>query len=986
MLFPTIPEYKEALLNRKDSFNTHADLEPVLDGFGDVYRVAGGFAVVFKMRDKNTKKLYALKCFHKKKNNLIESYSLISSHLKTYNTPYLVNYKFLEKEIWVSTEVTEQSEFPVVLMDWVDGKTLREELKIAVAKNDQALLQHLSVQFDEMALWLLDQPFAHTDLKPENILVTPGKQFVLVDYDGLFVPGMQGQEAREEGTVGFKHPYRGSKNFDRHTDDFSILLISLALRLIAREPKLYTETNSDEHLLFKEADLQDYKNSKLLERILLQAKNDNGSITMLVSIMQLALNMQDGQIILLPKSIKSTMCLGKTVKKVSKYSFSLLNTFADFQNKCGTIHFTADGKQLVRGGDGGKLDFFKLPGFQHEYTMTDYASSIWSISTSHDGQFMAFGGASDTLKVHVRKQNTLSHPLNNHSNYARCTAISPNGKYLVSGSFDRTVNVYSLPQLSLAKKLRDHSDYILGIKFSRDGKWLASCGRDKTIRLYDAATFHLVHTFQEKMMISSIDFSADGEYLACGGFDGVANLYRLNTKMRVCTFKDGIDGSVKVVFNPVNQLLAVAGEFTTVNIYNVDDQELVHQMRYNNGKICAMDFSPDGQFFACCGYSGPIQAYRVTGEVILQQSPGASIDNDLAPAGIEVLNTPGLRLQWWNSLQEQWKMAFRKTLFMRKLKVPTDHQLCIILNLEELYIRCGAANYADMTDHVDNLEGIRHLTKLKQLWCWGNKISSLEPIKHLKNLQEIYCSNNLLRDLGPLSKLTELKTLVCSHNHINNVKPLSNLMKLEKLNCANNKIIDFTPLKGIMNNLYELNCLNNPSPEKIIEEYNIQRTNPAKKVRPWYIRPDKKIGRLKLGDPVLSRVKILGDNYTVQNHITGAIEYRYQNLGISMLIKKDDPEQKIISVHVYPPFQGKTLAGIGLSTKKLQDVLDTYGEPRYSTWIGANLWEAMYDGIVFCFEKDKSLPENRFDERLHLNKPIIEIRVLDNFGYDYDDI
>src|SRR5687768_2264678 len=134
MLFPTIPDYKEALLNGTDTFNTYVDLEPVLDEFGDVYRIAGGFAVVFKMRDRRTNKLYALKCFHKKKNNLIESYSLISRHLKTYKTPNLVNYEFLEKEIWVSNEVTEETEFPVLLMDWIEGRTLRDELKEAVAK------------------------------------------------------------------------------------------------------------------------------------------------------------------------------------------------------------------------------------------------------------------------------------------------------------------------------------------------------------------------------------------------------------------------------------------------------------------------------------------------------------------------------------------------------------------------------------------------------------------------------------------------------------------------------------------------------------------------------------------------------------------------------------------------------------------------------------------------------------------------------------
>lgn len=52
-----------------------------------------------------------------------------------------------------------------------------------------------------MGSWLLSQEFVHGDLKPDNIIVREDGRLVLVDYDGMFVPAMRGQKARELGSV-----------------------------------------------------------------------------------------------------------------------------------------------------------------------------------------------------------------------------------------------------------------------------------------------------------------------------------------------------------------------------------------------------------------------------------------------------------------------------------------------------------------------------------------------------------------------------------------------------------------------------------------------------------------------------------------------------------------------------------------------------------------------------------------------------------------
>lgn len=84
-------------------------------------------------------------------------------------------------------------------------------------------------------------------------MVRPSGELVLVDYDGLYLPEMEGERAREIGTEGFRHPGRSEAVFGKQIDDFPIVLISLGLRALARWPELYGRFGGSAALLFDPA-------------------------------------------------------------------------------------------------------------------------------------------------------------------------------------------------------------------------------------------------------------------------------------------------------------------------------------------------------------------------------------------------------------------------------------------------------------------------------------------------------------------------------------------------------------------------------------------------------------------------------------------------------------------------------------------------------------------------------------------------------------
>lgn len=263
MNYPLISEYIEAIKSAEDNFEELNYLRPVLGDDGLPIMTSGNFAVVFKMKDEQSGKFYAVKCFTKEQEGRAEAYREIAKELKEVSSLYLVSIRYLDKELFVHTDQSAETEFPVLLMDWVEGITLDKYLRENL--DDKYALEMLAYRFNQLAQWLIPQPFAHGDLKPDNILVREDGTLVLVDYDGMYVPAMKGQKARELGSPDFRHPLRTEDDFDEHIDDFPLICMSVSLKAVSLDTDLLLEVNNDNGLLFSTNDYLDIANSKIVK-------------------------------------------------------------------------------------------------------------------------------------------------------------------------------------------------------------------------------------------------------------------------------------------------------------------------------------------------------------------------------------------------------------------------------------------------------------------------------------------------------------------------------------------------------------------------------------------------------------------------------------------------------------------------------------------------------------------------------------------------
>lgn len=110
MNYPLISEYVQSIKFSEENFDKLSNLCPVLDEDGNPVMSSGNFAIVFKMQDKQTGELHAVKCFLREQEGREESYKLIASELEYVSSTFPLRYNILKRKyLWIRYKEKTQS-------------------------------------------------------------------------------------------------------------------------------------------------------------------------------------------------------------------------------------------------------------------------------------------------------------------------------------------------------------------------------------------------------------------------------------------------------------------------------------------------------------------------------------------------------------------------------------------------------------------------------------------------------------------------------------------------------------------------------------------------------------------------------------------------------------------------------------------------------------------------------------------------------------
>ncbi len=248
MPWPIQTDYNEAIQNPLLCFND-PELrlgKPDEDMLGLPRPMSGNFATVYRMRcDQHD---FAVKCFTRNITDQRERYAEISQHLSHERLPYMVPFDFLTQGIKVRGQP-----YPILKMGWISGDGLHIYIKKHL--NDPSKLFELARRWLVLVKSLKEASIAHGDLQHGNVLVANG-DLKIVDYDGMFVPSLQGKTSDEIGHANYQHPQRTASDFGPELDHFSAWSIYTSIVALSVDPSLWsTITGAGEDcLLFRKED------------------------------------------------------------------------------------------------------------------------------------------------------------------------------------------------------------------------------------------------------------------------------------------------------------------------------------------------------------------------------------------------------------------------------------------------------------------------------------------------------------------------------------------------------------------------------------------------------------------------------------------------------------------------------------------------------------------------------------------------------------
>lgn len=279
---PSISEILESVLVPaliKDEVIRNGNFEK--SSRGSIY-YTGGFTVVFPVLANGKK--WAFRCWHTEMGNVRNRFKIISDYINQLNSSYFCNFYYCDSGLIVDGKV-----FPTTRMDWVNGKTINQY--IVENANNKELLLSLAKNFLKMTDSLHKYHIAHGDLQHGNIIITDTGEIKLVDYDSLFVPGLEEESDIIIGKAEYQHPKRKQvKITSEKLDYFSELVIYLSILAIAHKPSIIQDFSIEDSLLFQSNDWYDFDNSPICAAL----KNiGNNDIDLLIDILTDYLNESD---------------------------------------------------------------------------------------------------------------------------------------------------------------------------------------------------------------------------------------------------------------------------------------------------------------------------------------------------------------------------------------------------------------------------------------------------------------------------------------------------------------------------------------------------------------------------------------------------------------------------------------------------------------------------------------------------------------------
>jgi WD40 repeat protein len=173
-------------------------------------------------------------------------------------------------------------------------------------------------------------------------------------------------------------------------------------------------------------------------------------------------------------------------------------------------------------------------------------------------------------------------------------AISPDSKHLANVDSIGDVQFIDRARPEPMMNQHSHDDHGRSAAFSPDGRWVATAA--ERILLWDARTFQKVVPLEYESIVWSVDFSPDSRWLVSAHGDGAVLVWDVQQRELVANLREHSGGVRAVAFSPDGRRIATASEDKSIIIWDGEQQRKEAVLYGHNTRVTGAAFSQDGDW------------------------------------------------------------------------------------------------------------------------------------------------------------------------------------------------------------------------------------------------------------------------------------------------------------------------------------------------------------------------------------------------------